>query len=162
MIFVTVGTHEQQFNRLVEYMDNWAAQNDEDVVIQTGYSTYEPQNCIWKRFFSYQEMSEKVADARIVITHGGPSSFIMPLQIGKKPIVVPRSKKFEEHVNDHQVEFCRQVESRMGLIIVVNDIIKLNDAIKNYNNITNSRENNIMNNNARFCNGFANIVDDMF
>ena len=22
MIFVTVGTHEQQFNRLVEYMDN--------------------------------------------------------------------------------------------------------------------------------------------
>ena len=24
MIFVTVGTHEQQFNRLVQYMDKWA------------------------------------------------------------------------------------------------------------------------------------------
>ena len=23
MIFVTVGTHEQQFNRLIEYMDQW-------------------------------------------------------------------------------------------------------------------------------------------
>lgn len=23
MIFVTVGTHEQQFNRLVQYMDKW-------------------------------------------------------------------------------------------------------------------------------------------
>lgn len=36
MIFVTVGTHEQQFNRLVEYMDKWAIKNDEEVVIQIG------------------------------------------------------------------------------------------------------------------------------
>lgn len=31
VIFVTVGTHEQQFNRLVEYMDKWAADHDEKV-----------------------------------------------------------------------------------------------------------------------------------
>ena len=47
MIFVTVGTHEQQFNRLVEYMDKWADEHDEKVVIQTGYSTYEPKYCEW-------------------------------------------------------------------------------------------------------------------
>lgn len=29
MIFVTVGTHEQQFNRLVEYMDKWAGEHEE-------------------------------------------------------------------------------------------------------------------------------------
>ena len=40
MIFVTVGTHEQPFNRLVKYMDEWAAEHDEAVIIQTGYSTY--------------------------------------------------------------------------------------------------------------------------
>ena len=40
MIFVTVGTHEQQFNRLIEYMDIWASEHDEKVVIQTGYSSY--------------------------------------------------------------------------------------------------------------------------
>lgn len=40
MIFVTVGTHEQQFNRLVEYMDKWAIKNDEEVVIQIGYALY--------------------------------------------------------------------------------------------------------------------------
>lgn len=33
MIFVTVGTHEQQFNRLVEYMDMWAENHDEKVII---------------------------------------------------------------------------------------------------------------------------------
>ena len=93
MIFVTVGTHEQQFNRLVEYMDKWAAEHDEKVVMQTGYSTYEPKHCEWDKLFPYQKMVEMVNEARVVITHGGPSSFIMPLQIGKTPIVVPRQYK---------------------------------------------------------------------
>ena len=67
-------------------------------------------------------MVKNVADARIVITHGGPASFIMPLQIGKTPIVVPRQHQFNEHVNDHQVEFARNVAQRMGTIIPVEDI----------------------------------------
>ena len=37
----------------------------------------------------------------------------MPLQIGKTPIVVPRQHQFNEHVNDHQVEFARNVAQRM-------------------------------------------------
>ena len=56
MIFVTVGTHEQQFNRLVEYMDKWAAEHDEKVVIQTGFSTYQPKHCEWSKLFPYKRM----------------------------------------------------------------------------------------------------------
>jgi UDP-N-acetylglucosamine transferase subunit ALG13 len=47
-------------------------------------------------------MLENVEKADIVITHGGPSSFIMPLQIGKIPIVVPRQKKYNEHTSLNQ------------------------------------------------------------
>ena len=56
MIFVTVGTHEQPFNRLIKYMDNLKGSGiiTEDVVIQTGYSTFEPQFCNWHKLFSYQ------------------------------------------------------------------------------------------------------------
>lgn len=54
MIFVTVGTHEQQFNRLVEYMDKWAIKNDEEVVIQIGYSTYKPRVAKWSKLFTYR------------------------------------------------------------------------------------------------------------
>ena len=43
----------------------------------------------------------------------------MPLQIGKTPIVVPRQHQYNEHVNDHQVEFARNVAQRMGTIIEV-------------------------------------------
>lgn len=49
----------------------------EDVIIQTGFSTYEPKYCQWSKLIPYQQMIKNVADARIVITHGGPASFIM-------------------------------------------------------------------------------------
>lgn len=162
MIFVTVGTHEQQFNRLVEYMDKWAAEHGEEVVIQTGYSTYEPKHCKWQKLFPYQEMSKKVAEARIVITHGGPSSFIAPLQIGKTPIVVPRQKRFDEHVNDHQVKFCKQVESRMGTIVVVENVEKLGEVIEKYDELIGGMGSGIKSNNAKFCAELEKIVDEMF
>lgn len=116
MIFVTVGTHEQPFNRLIQKVDELKKEGviTEDVIIQTGFSTYEPKYCQWSKLIPYQQMIKNVADARIVITHGGPASFIMPLQIGKTPIVVPRQHQFNEHVNDHQVEFARNVAKRMG------------------------------------------------
>lgn len=134
MIFVTVGTHEQPFNRLIQKVDELKKDGviTEDVIIQTGFSTYEPKYCQWSKLIPYQQMIKNVADARIVITHGGPASFIMPLQIGKTPIVVPRQHQFNEHVNDHQVEFARNVAKRMGTIIEVEDIETLGDVITNY------------------------------
>lgn len=49
MIFVTVGTHEQPFNRLIQKIDELKKDGiiNEDVIIQTGFSTYEPKYCQW-------------------------------------------------------------------------------------------------------------------
>ena len=160
MIFVTVGTHEQQFNRLVEYMDKWAEDHDEKVIIQTGYSTYEPKKATWFKLLPYTKMNELVGQARIVITHGGPSSFIMPLQFGKIPVVVPRKYEFGEHVNNHQVKFCKEVENRMGTIAVVENIENLGNVIENYENIKKDGKNT--SNNAKFCDDLESIVDEMF
>ena len=137
MIFVTVGTHEQPFNRLLKKIDELKKDGiiHEDVIMQTGFSTYEPKYCEWSKLIPYQQMIKNVEDARIVITHGGPASFIMPLQIGKVPIVVPRQRKFDEHVNDHQVEFARNVAERMGNIILVEDIEDLKSIIENYDSV---------------------------
>lgn len=164
MIFVTVGTHEQPFNRLVECIDELKKDGDiqDEVIIQTGYSTYEPKYCKWRKLFPYQEMLKLVQEARIVITHGGPSSFIMPLQIGKTPIVVPRRHEFNEHVNDHQIAFSKAVAERMGTIIVVEDMDKLGETITNYKKIISWMESGLKTNNGRFNEGLAKIVDEMF
>ena len=69
MIFVTVGTHEQPFNRLIQKVDELKKDGviTEDVIIQTGFSTYEPKYCQWSKLIPYQQMIKNVADARIVI-----------------------------------------------------------------------------------------------
>ncbi len=161
MIFVTVGTHEQQFNRLVEYMDKWSMDHDKEVIIQTGFSTYEPKKAEWSKLYPYKTMIEMVDRARIVITHGGPSSFIMPLQIGKIPIVVPRNHEFDEHVNNHQIDFCRKVEQRQGNIIVVEDVEKLGDVLERYEEIVGMMTKGLSSNNERFCKEFEKIVEKL-
>jgi len=163
MIFVTVGTHEQQFNRLVKYIDELKGSGkiEEDVVIQTGYSTYEPVNCQWSKFFTYDEMNDYVSRARIIITHGGPSSFIAALQVGKIPIVVPRQTEFDEHVNNHQVDFCEAVQKRHGNILVVKDIIQLGNTIKQYDELVDAMPTNIKSNNAEFCRELERIVGEV-
>ncbi len=161
MIFVTVGTHEQQFDRLVEFMDKWASEHDEEVIIQTGYSTYEPKCAKWKRMYSYNEMVNFVERARIVITHGGPSSFIMPLQTGKVPVVVPRKKEFGEHVNNHQVFFCNSVVQNRGGIICINDIKCLNEVISKYSNIAESTHRWTEGNSEKFCLKLSRIVNQL-
>lgn len=163
MIFVTVGTHEQQFNRLLKEMDKLVENGTvkEEVFIQTGYSTYEPKYCKWSKLIPYKEMEQKVKDARIVITHGGPASFIAPLQIGKTPIVVPRQIEFDEHVNNHQLYFAKQVSERMGTIIPVYDIKDLKSKIINYEKITKKSNNENISNNKLFCEKFEKIVDEL-
>lgn len=104
-------------------------------------------------------MVKNVADARIVITHGGPASFIMPLQIGKTPIVVPRQHQFNEHVNDHQVEFARNVAQRMGTIIPVEDIETLGDIITNYDP---GMGHGMSSNNAKFNDELEKLVNELY
>lgn len=164
MIFVTVGTHEQQFNRLVECVDQMKEKGllQEEVIVQTGYSTYEPKHCTWQKLFPFQQMLKNVEQARIVITHGGPSSFIMPLQIGKIPIVVPRQKQYEEHVNDHQVDFCRAVSRRQGNIILAEEMDALEQAILNYDEITAGMTAGQSSNNAKFNEAFGALVEGLF
>lgn len=127
MIFVTVGTHEQPFNRLIQEVDHLVETGviKEEVFIQTGYSTYEPKFCQCYRLISFDQMSEFMQKADIIITHGGPATFMSAIANGKKPIVVPRQEKFGEHVNDHQIDFCEKVNSRFNNIYLVNNTNEL-------------------------------------
>ena len=160
MIFVTVGTHEQPFNRLIEEVDRLKKEGiiTDEVFIQTGFSTYEPQYCDWKNIISYPEMEDYMNRADIIITHGGPATFMGAIAKGKKPIVVPRQEKFGEHVNDHQIEFAEQVSERFGIIVVVEEINELQNYLRtNFTDVTMA-----VSNNETFNNRFKIEVGNMF
>ena len=164
MIFVTVGTHEQPFNRLIEEVDRLKKERiiEDDVVIQKGYSTFEPQNCTSFDLIGYEEMDRYMREARIVITHGGPASFLAPLALKKIPIVVPRQKKFNEHVNDHQLEFCREVEKRLNNIIVVEDIAQLGKDINDYSRIVSELNVGVVSNTDKFVGELTGLIGNLY
>lgn len=151
MIFVTVGTHEQQFDRLVKAVDDLKLDKviNEPVYVQTGYSTFEPTHCDHSRFVSYTQMKEYMKAADVVITHGGPSSFIEAMAAGKVPVVVPRRGDLQEHVNNHQVDFVRTVAERQGGIIPVFDVDDLPVAIERARQVSNDAS--FKSHNEEFC-----------
>lgn len=162
MIFVTVGTHEQPFNRLVEYMDNWASTHEEEVLIQTGFTTYVPKHCKYQKLFPQKKIYELNEQARVVITHGGPSCYIDVLRVNKIPIVVPRRHEYGEHIDNHQVEVGREFLKRNGNIILVEDIEKLGETLEHYDEITASMAKGFVPHNKVFSAELSKIVDKMF
>lgn len=162
MIFVTVGTHEQQFNRLIKKVDELKRDSDiqEEVYMQIGYSTYIPKCCKWKRFLAYDKMNDLYTRANIIITHGGPASFMKALEIKKMPVVVPRQEKYGEHVNNHQMEFVKLVEKRFGNIIGVYDIDELKEAIDKSHSFVQDGQFMVSNNYA-FNENFSKIISTL-
>lgn len=159
MIFVTVGTHEQPFNRLIKEVDTLKKNGviEEDVVMQIGFSTYEPEYCKWSRFLTNSKMEQYMEKSRIVITHGGPATFMSVVSKGKVPIVVPRLKKYNEHVNDHQLEFVRAVQMKFGNILLVEEISKLS-----YFLLENTQCSVSKSTNEEFCKKFSLLVNELF
>jgi UDP-N-acetylglucosamine transferase subunit ALG13 len=131
MIFVTVGTHEQPFNRLLESIDKLIEKGiiKEKVIMQIGYSTYIPKHAEWFRFKDFNSIKKIMKRAKIVITHGGTGSIFTALNLNKRVIVVPRLKKFREHTDDHQLQIVKELEKEK-MLIGVYDIDQLEEALK--------------------------------
>lgn len=163
MIFVTVGTHEQPFNRLIKAIDKMVEnkQITEKVIIQKGYSDYNPKYCETYELIGYEDMQKYYNEAHIIITHGGPASFISALAIGKIPIVVPRKKEYNEHVNNHQLVFAKEVEKRMKNIIVADTVEELSKCILTYDNKVKLINKDITNNNKAFNEKLKKEIEDI-
>ena len=163
MIFITVGTHEQPFDRLLKCIDNMIDEGiiKEEVFCQKGFSEYEPKNYKSENLIPYEKMQDYIKRARIIITHGGPASFLDPLKYGKIPIVVPRKKEFGEHVNNHQLDFSLQVEKRMKNILVADSENDIKEYVINYDKIIKDLKNTNLSNNDVFCSGLKKIIDEL-
>jgi UDP-N-acetylglucosamine transferase subunit ALG13 len=58
------------------------------------------------------ELNRAMAESDVVITHAGIGSAISALQARKRPVFIPRRKRFKEHVDDHQVSIASELEQR--------------------------------------------------
>jgi UDP-N-acetylglucosamine transferase subunit ALG13 len=118
VIFVTVGTHQQPFQRLIEALSALPA---DELVVQYGYAEPPPGVARSVAFMSFPEMLEHFERADAVITHAGVGSILCAANAGHVPAVVPRLRRHGEHVDDHQLQLVDQLE-HLGYVRVVTDV----------------------------------------
>jgi beta-1,4-N-acetylglucosaminyltransferase len=110
VIVVTVGTNEAAFDRLVAALDD--VPPGEELIAQCGSSLLRPSRASCVDFLPFEEVVKLVRRARVVVTHAGAGSTMVALANRKRPIVVPRLRRYGEAVDDHQVHFAQRLADR--------------------------------------------------
>ncbi|MFT4220206.1 MAG: sulfotransferase [Microbacterium sp.] len=127
-VMMVLGTDHHPFNRAVAWADKWARRNpDQKVLVQYG-SAKPPEHAEGVDYLSPADLAARMAEAAVVITHGGPGTISAARAAGHYPIVVPRDPRHGEHVDDHQLRFSRWAESH-GLVSRCEDIAELDDFV---------------------------------
>jgi UDP-N-acetylglucosamine transferase subunit ALG13 len=127
MIVVTVGTHEQPFDRLLRAVAG--LEGDEPLVVQYGSAQPPHGRGEWVDYLSFDELADLAAKARVFVCHAGVGSIVLARRCGHRPIIVPRRRQFGEHVDDHQLALARRLDAA-GMVSLVEDEGLLASAIR--------------------------------
>jgi UDP-N-acetylglucosamine transferase subunit ALG13 len=125
LIFVTVGTHHQPFDRLLNAL---AALDGDELVVQYGPAEPPPGVTRAKAYMPFDSMLECFREADAVVTHAGVGSILCARREGHTPLVVPRRHDLGEHVDEHQAELTRALEAR-GSVVAIWEIDELAEKV---------------------------------
>jgi len=130
MIFLTVGT-QFSFDRLVQAVDSAVRQGliQEEIFAQIGPCSYKPQNMEYVEMLEKRAFESYLQEALGIISHAGMGTITMALDHNKPLLVVPRMKRFREHVNDHQLATARKFE-QLGHVLTAYNMEDLPEKVK--------------------------------
>jgi len=135
MIFVTLGTHDKPFTRLLKKIDKEIIKGNikDKVIVQAGKTPYESKNMEILDLVPMDTFENYIKEADLIITHGGVGSIMSALKLNKKVIAVARLAKYHEVVNDHQIQIIENFDEA-GYIIGVTEMNNLDKALKRAKN----------------------------
>ncbi len=114
-VAVTVGTDHHPFERLLDWVEAWAAERpDVELIVQHGASRPVP-GARNHRLLPRDALLAVFRESDVVVAQGGPGSIIDARRCGRVPIVVARLARHGEVVDDHQVPFCDEM-ARLGMV----------------------------------------------
>lgn len=131
MILITLGTQDKEFKRLLDEVQKQIDNGNikEKVVVQAGHTKYESKDMEIFDLIDREKFSKLISECDILITHGGVGSIITGLQNNKKVIVAPRLAKYNEHMNNHQLQITENF-SKAGYILPLYDGDDLGKVLK--------------------------------
>ena len=132
MVFVTLGTQDKSFKRLLKSIDECIDNRiiKDKVVVQAGYTKYDSKNMEIFDLLDKDDFDKYISECDLLITHGGVGSILTGLKNNKKVIAAPRLFKYNEHMNDHQEQIVDKF-SKMGYILAYNEGDNLSEIIEN-------------------------------
>ena len=154
MIFVTLGTQDKPFNRLVKEIDKLVQKGiiKDEVVVQAGCTKIATKNLKMFDIISIDDFNQYIKNSDFIIAHAGVGSILDGLKHNKKVIAVARSKKYGEIINDHQVQIIDEFVKK-GYIIGCKDVDELESALKK---IVKFKPQKYISNNT----SFVNLIDN--
>ena len=130
-IYVSVGTHEQPFQRLLDSVALLVGSPDDEWLVQHGMGAWatDAPGVRAVDYLTAHEVSETLTWADVMVSQASPGNAFGALDAGVWPIVLGRQKRFGEHVDDHQVRFARAL-AEMGLATELRDVAELASALE--------------------------------
>ena len=111
-VVISLGMHKGfGFRRLLEQLVQ-IIPDGTDVLWQVGHTDTSGLDIDSIMSLPTVELSRAMAESDVVITHAGVGSTISALAAGKRPVLVPRRKRFKEHIDDHQALIAGELERR--------------------------------------------------
>ncbi|MDQ2810904.1 MAG: glycosyl transferase family 28 [Actinomycetota bacterium] len=111
-VVVSLGMHKGfGFRRLLERLVRIIPDGTE-VLWQVGYTDASGLGIDSHLSLPAPELNRAMAESDAVITHAGIGSAVSALQVGKRPVLVPRRKQFREHIDDHQARIATVLGQR--------------------------------------------------
>lgn len=127
MIFVTVGTYDVPFDRLLRAVGE--LELDEEIVVQRGASSVRLPRARAFDFAPFDEIVGHIRAARVVVAHAGAGTVLIALANGSRPVVMPRLGQLGETSDDHQLAFARRL-AQAGLVRLAEDAEELAAAVR--------------------------------
>lgn len=134
MILITLGTQDKQFTRLLDAVQEQINKGNikDKVIVQAGHTKYESKDMEIFDLLDRDKFTDLISKCDILITHGGVGSIITGLQNNKKVIVAPRLSKYNEHINDHQIQIVENF-AQAGYILPLYDGDDFENVLNNVN-----------------------------
>ena len=117
---ISVGNSKQNFNRLLYFIPKIEHILPKPVIIQKGVSDFKSKTMIIYDFMPMKDFKRFIKDAKLVIIHAGSGTMLNAIYSNKVPVVVPRLRKFNEIIDDHQIEIAEALEKENKVVMVKN------------------------------------------
>jgi len=118
MIFVILGTWRMPFTRPLKEIETLIMSGliKEKVIVQAGVTEFESSYMDVIPFFDKEEFDKIYEQSSFIITHAGEGSIILGLKHSKKVISIARLVKYNEHIDDHQLDILNVFSSKNYLL----------------------------------------------